>query len=162
MARITAAGRRAARGFTILWALMTVALMGIYLAQAGRMWSTEIRRAKEEDLLRKGDAIRKAIQSYVRADSSGTYPKSFAELLSDPRVSFARRHLREAYPDPMANGEWHLILGPGGELYGVYSNAEGVPLKQDGFPDEYASFSLQKSYQEWKFVYYPSGGLMRR
>lgn len=180
MAPTTAAGRRAgqraqrgrhrcgcpprirSRGFGVLWALLCVALMGIYLMQAGQMWSTLAQRAKEDELLRRGDAIRRAIESYVKADTSGTYPKSFEELISDPRVSFARRHLRAAYDDPVTNGPWQVIRGPAGEMYGVYSASTDAPLKRDEFPDQYASFALQTSYAEWKFTFFPSTGLMRR
>ena len=169
MAPITRRGRRTGvvvgrrqRGFGLLWALVCVAVMGIYLARVGTVWSTQVQRSREAELLRNGDAIRKAIQSYVRADPAGTYPRSFDDLLGDPRVSFARRHLRQAYADPMTQGDWELIRGPQGELYGVYSRAGGEPLKQDDFPPDYQSFALKKSYQEWKFAAYPSGGLMRR
>ncbi|MFC4419102.1 type II secretion system protein [Cupriavidus pampae] len=171
MARTTARGRRAgtdarARGFGIIWALMCVALMGIYLARVGDMWSTLAQRSREEELLRNGHAIHAAIRSFVAADASGAYPRDFNDLLSDPRASFARRHLRARYRDPMADpgtgADWKEIRGPAGELYGVYSGAAGTPLKQDGFPDEYASFALQKSYSEWKFAHYPSSSMMRR
>ncbi|MDR0182580.1 type II secretion system protein [Lysobacter arvi] len=150
------------RGFGLLWALVCVAVMGIYLARVGTVWSTQVQRSREAELLRNGDAIRKAIQSYVRADASGTFPRSFDDLLGDPRVSFARRHLRQPYVDPMTGGDWELIRGAQGELYGVYSRAEGEPLKQDDFPPDYQSFVLKKSYQEWKFAVYPGGGMMRR
>ncbi len=153
---------RRERGFGIIWALMCVALMGIWLARVGEMWSTLAQRSREEELLRNGHAIHAAIRAYVAADASGAYPRDFSDLLSDPRASFARRFLRAQYRDPMGEADWQVIRGPSGELYGVYSNAPGIPLKQDGFPDEYASFSLQKSYSEWKFVHYPSNSMMRR
>ena len=171
MERVTAAGRRLRRylryrahqnGVGFLWALLCVALISIYLLEVGTMWSTRSQRLREEELLRNGAAIRSAIEAYVKAETNGAFPKSFTDLLSDPRVSFARRYLREAYPDPMTNGDWQLVQGPQGELYGVYSNAPGEPLKQDDFPDAYASFALQKSYADWKFVYYPSSGMIRR
>jgi type II secretory pathway pseudopilin PulG len=141
---------------------MCVALIGIYLMQIGTVWTTQVQRAREEDLLRKGDAIRRAIEQYVKADSSGAFPKRFEDLLRDPRTSFVRRYLREAYNDPMTNSEWQLIRGSEGELYGVYSSSPQTPLKKDGFPDAYASFALQTSYEDWKFAYYPERSLNRR
>jgi type II secretory pathway pseudopilin PulG len=146
----------------MLWALVCVALVGIYLMEVGTVWTTQVQRAKEEELMRKGDAIRRAIVAYVAADKSGTYPKSFDDLLRDPRVSFVRRYLREAYPDPMTNGDWQTERGPGGELYGVYSASAAEPLKKDGFPDEYASFALKPTYQDWKFANYPERSMSRR
>lgn len=154
--------RRRERGVGMLWALMCVALISIYLMKVGEMWGTNITRANEDELLRRGDAIRAAIDSYVRAESNGAFPRSFDDLLHDPRVSYPRRHLRAVYVDPITHGDWKLVTGPNGELYGVYSDAEGVPLKRDGFSDADVSFSLQTSYQEWKFVVYPSNGMVRR
>ena len=168
MVRITNIGRRRRvprkreGGYGIMLALICVAVMGIYLLAVGEVWTTQAQRVKEEELLRKGDAIRRAIESYVKADASGRYPTTFDELLRDPRVSYVRRDLRDAYPDPMTNGPWEVVRGPGGELYGVYSSAQGTPLKVDGFPDRYASFSLQTTYQDWKFTFYPHTGLRRQ
>jgi type II secretory pathway pseudopilin PulG len=154
--------RRRTRGFGMLWALMCVALIGIYLMQIGTVWTTQAQRAKENELLRKGDAIRAAIEAYVKADSSGTYPHDFADLVRDPRVSFVRRFLRDAYPDPMTNGEWQVIRGPNGELYGVNSSSPEAPLKKDGFSDQDANFAVRTNYQDWKFTFYPSNGMTRR
>jgi type II secretory pathway pseudopilin PulG len=158
----TTAFRARQRGFGILWALMCVALIGIYLMEVGTVWTTQVQRTKEDELLRRGDAIRRAIVQYVKADSGGAFPKSFDDLLRDPRSSFVRRYLREAYTDPMTNGEWQLIRGADGELYGVYSSSTQAPLKKDGFPDTYANFALQTSYQDWKFVFYPERSMNRR
>lgn len=146
----------------MLWALMCVALIAIYLMQVGEVWTTQVQRAKEDELLRKGDAIRAAIAAYVKADKSGAFPKRFEDLLRDPRASFVQRYLRAAYADPMTNGEWQTVRGPDGELYGVYSASTEAPLKKDGFPDLYASFATQTSYSEWKFTYYPERNMSRR
>jgi hypothetical protein len=146
----------------MLWALMCVALISIYLMKAGQMWETRIRRANEDELLRRGDAIRNGIQSFVRAESNAAFPRRVEDLLQDPRTSFVRRHLRAAYADPVTRGDWQIVKGPNGEFYGVYSSAPGVPLKRDGFSDADAGFALQTSYEEWKFVTYPSNGMVRR
>jgi hypothetical protein len=150
------------RGVVMLWALMCVALISIYLMKVGQMWETNIRRANEDELLRRGDAIRNGIQSFVRAESSNAFPRNFDDLLQDPRASFVRRHLRSAYADPITHGDWQIVKGPNGEFYGVYSASQDVPFKRDEFSDADAGFSLQTSYQEWKFVTYPSNGMVRR
>jgi type II secretory pathway pseudopilin PulG len=154
--------RRRQRGFGMLWALVCVALIGIYLMKIGEVWSTQVQRAREDELLRKGDAIRRAIQGYVEADKGGAYPMNFDDLLKDPRTSFPRRFLRDAYLDPMTNGEWEIVRGPAGELYGVYSKSTAQPFKQDGFSDDDAGFALKTSYGEWKFTYYPQRGMNRK
>ncbi|HEY5804440.1 MAG TPA: type II secretion system protein [Lysobacter sp.] len=155
-------GRACQAGFGILAALLCVALIAIYLMEAGTIWSLQVQRSREAQLLRSGDAIRKAIGRYALADGGGTYPQRLEDLLVDPRVPYPRHHLRALYPDPMTGGEWLLIKGVDGEIYGVQSAATGEPLKQHGFPPEYASFAMKQSYQEWKFAHYPSAGRMRR
>ncbi|WP_244807777.1 type II secretion system protein [Caballeronia zhejiangensis] len=170
MAAITARGerrggarRKRERGFGMLWALMCVALISICLMAVGTVWTTQIQRVKEDELLRRGDAIRRAIEAYVKADKSGAFPKRFDDLLRDPRASYVQRYLREAYADPMTNdGPWQEIRGPDGELYGVYSASNEAPLKKDGFSDSDASFGLQTSISEWKFTYYPEKNMSRR
>ncbi|PXV57048.1 Type II secretory pathway, pseudopilin PulG [Dyella jiangningensis] len=146
------------RGFNFLWAIAAVAIMAIYLGRIGTIWTTEVRRENEHDLLVVGNAIRQAIKAYVDVDKDKRFPTRLHDLLSDPRVPYVRRFLRQAYVDPMTSGDWELIRGPHGELFGVYSRADGVPLKQDGFDDEYANFAHQQSYADWKFAHYPGGG----
>ncbi|WP_175939714.1 type II secretion system protein [Caballeronia sp. BCC1704] len=160
MAPITARGRQ--RGFGMLWALMSVALISIYLMKVGEVWSTQAQRVKEDELLRRGDAIRAAIEAYVKADKGGAFPRDLKDLTRDPRASFVRRYLRQAYDDPMTGGEWQTVRGPGGELYGVYSASTEAPLKKDGFSDSDASFATQTSYSEWKFTHFPDRGMTRR
>ncbi|MDR5830557.1 type II secretion system protein [Caballeronia sp. LP006] len=161
-ARRAFASRKRQHGFGMLWALMCVALIGIYLMQIGTVWSTQIQRNREFELLKKGDAIRNAIREYVKADPGGAFPKSLDDLLRDSRASFVRRYLRDAYTDPMTNGEWQTVRGPNGELYGVYSSSKQTPLKTDGFSDEDASFALKTSYEDWKFTSYPEMSMNRR
>jgi type II secretory pathway pseudopilin PulG len=166
MAPTTAHGERRTRrpedGFGMLWALVSVALIGIYLMKVGEVWSTQTQRTKEDELVRRGDAIRAAIEAYVKADKSAAFPKEFSDLLRDSRTSFVQRYLRQPYDDPMTNGPWQIIRGPGGELYGVYSASADAPLKKDGFSDSDASFATQTSYSEWKFTYYPEKSMNRR
>ena len=45
------------------------------------------------------------------------------------------RHLRRLYRDPLTgSADWGVVKGPDGGVIGVYSQAPGKPLKQDGFP----------------------------
>ena len=134
MARTTTRGearahrrRSGERGFGMLWALMCVALIGIYLMQVGEVWTTQVRRTREDELLRRGDAIRGAIEQYVKAEKNGEFPKTFDDLLHDSRALFTRRFLRDAYTDPMTGDDWEIVRGQSGELYGVYSKSTEKP-----------------------------------
>ena len=155
---------RSQRGFTYVWVLMTVFVLGIYLAQVGTLWRTEFTRANEEVLLSQGDEIREAIRRYVETGAPGgmQYPRSLNDLVKDPRVPFERRFLRKAYKDPMSGKDWSFVGAPGGGIMGVYSTAPGVPFKTDNFPRIYGAFVGQTTYEGWKFAHYPSSAGMRR
>ncbi|MEJ8855438.1 type II secretion system protein [Variovorax robiniae] len=157
--------RKAQRGFTLIWALMTVFILGIYLGEVGTLWGTEIARDKEEVLLHQGDEIREAIRRYMEAGGAAggmQYPRKLDDLVKDPRVPFERRFLRKAYKDPMTGKDWSYIGAPGGGIMGVYSSASGTPFKQEDFPKVYSSFTRQTSYEGWKFAHYPGSAGLRR
>ncbi|GGP27939.1 type II secretion system protein [Silvimonas amylolytica] len=158
---------RRQRGFAYAWALMMVLITGIYLAEVAEVWQTRIRRLKEQELLVEGDEIGHALAGYIAQTATGQpaqYPKTLDDLVSDPRVPFPRRFLRKAYKDPITGEDWLYIAAPGGGIMGVYSKATDKPLKQDNFPASYATFANKNSYQDWKFVQWPTGGggAMRR
>jgi hypothetical protein len=143
------------RGYSYTWAMFAVLAMGVYLAQVGPMWRTVSQRSREAEALREGNEIRRAIREYVQAASGlgNPYPMSLGDLVQDRRASHVRRFLRKAYDDPLTGKEWEYIRGPEGILIGVRSTAEGRPLKQGGFPNEYDGFAGAESYRDWQFVY---------
>lgn len=149
-------GSRTQGGASYLWAVLAIAVMGIYLARIGEVWWLRERSADETELLRRGDAIRAAIEAYEKASSGGDrYPRALKDLLLDPRSPTPRRFLRRAYLDPMTGDDWETIRGPSGELYGVNSALDLAPIKQDGFPSRYAQFRHQRSYRQWRFEVHP-------
>ncbi len=155
--------RAAARsaGFTYLGLLYAIAILGITLATVGVVWSTQIRREKEAQLLFAGDQIRVAIGRY-RA-SGGQYPQALTELLDDKRSPVPRRFLRRIFLDPMTNSaDWELILAPEGGIMGVVSRSPGKPIKVAGFSAVDASFEKAECYCDWKFVYTPRASRHRR
>lgn len=147
------------RGFTYLSALIVVVVSGIALIGASEYWSTITKREREQELLFRGDRIRKAIGSYYEAAPAGrphTYPGTLQDLLKDPRFMKLVRHLRKVYPDPMTkDGTWGLVLAAGGGIKGVFSKSTEKPLKVGGFPAEYQAFERAKRYSDWKFTYNP-------
>jgi len=66
------------QGAILLMVLITVALMGLMAGIAGSSWQTIVQRAKEADLLWKGNQIRQAIGSYYEASQvGGAAPKTW-------------------------------------------------------------------------------------
>lgn len=110
-------------GFTYLWVLMTVALAGIGLSLVSEMYATAVRRDQESALLNIGRQFQNALRSYASVsapDELQRYPQNLTDLLEDRRGPVLRRHLRQAFVDPMTGqatwGEWHV----GGRLMGLY------------------------------------------
>lgn len=148
-------------GFTYLGLLFAIAIAGITLATVGVVWSTQIRRDKEAELLFAGGQIRTAIGRYV--GSGGTFPLALTDLLEDKRFPQTRRYLRRVYPDPMTGStDWQLIDAPGSGFMGVVSRSQQKPIKVANFPDADAAFEKAECYCDWKFVYAPRNGARRR
>jgi type II secretory pathway pseudopilin PulG len=149
-----------AAGFTYLGLLYAVAIAGGALAGAGALWSTEARRADEEELLFAGDQFRAAIGAYWRQAPAGTphaLPRTLDDLLDDRRWPTKRRHLRKVFVDPMTRGtDWGTVEGPGGTIAGVFSRSARAPLKKAGFAAADAGFEPAQSYRDWRFVFSPS------
>lgn len=158
MARPTAAGRQ--RGVAFLALLILVAAMGAALAAAGTIWHQVQQRAKERELLFVGLQYRRAIQRYYELSPGvKSYPATLAALLRDERLPGTKRHLRRPYRDPLTNGEaWGLVLAPTGGIMGIYSLAEGRPLRRANFPAELGWMGGRPSYADWQFIYAPPAG----
>jgi len=146
------------RGFTYIGVLVLVVLMGIALASAGEVWHTMQQREKEQQLLFIGHQFRLALKRYAHhTPAKGRrQPLHLEELLLDPRHPGIQRYLRQIYLDPMTGSpEWGLITGPGGEIYGVHSLAEGEPLKKGQFDLADRHFEGSMKYSDWVFTYSP-------
>jgi len=144
--------RRKGAGFTYIGLLFAIAIIGITLATVGVVWSTQIRRDKEVELLWIGDQYRTAIGRY-RA-SGGQYPQALTDLLEDKRFPVARRYLRKLFTDPMTGAvDWQLIQAPAGGILGIASSSQGKPIKVSGFALADAAFEKMQCYCDWKFVY---------
>lgn len=148
-------------GFTYIGLLFAIVILGITLSTVGVVWSTQIRRDREAELLYAGDQIRAAI-GYYRA-SGGQYPQALTDLLLDNRTPAVRRFLRHVYADPMTNSsDWQLILAPEGGILGVASKSLDKPIKMAGFAPRDAAFEKAECYCDWKFIYTPRYGGQRR
>ena len=146
------ARRHAQSGFTYLGLLFAVAILGITLATVGIVWSTQIRREREAQLLWVGDQYRAAIKRY--RSSGGQFPPALVDLVEDPRFPVPKRHLRRLYADPMTGHvDWQLIMAPGGTgIIGVASSSQDVPIKQTNFDAIDTAFDQAQCYCDWKFM----------
>lgn len=151
-------GKSTQAGFTYLFVLMLIALIGMGLAAAGTLWHTEAQREREAELLFIGAQYRQAIRSYYERDDVAPprLPQSVEELLEDSRTAKVVRHLRRAYRDPLTGGEFALIQEPDTQgIIGVHSQAKGQPIKIAGFQSDDALLAGASSYAEWRFVFTP-------
>lgn len=145
---------RSQAGFTYLWVLMSVALMGVGLVVVADLHSTTARRQQEAELLWVGQQFQQALTSYHNvALPAGTheYPVSVNDLLDDKRGIVARRHLRKLFVDPVTGrAEWGEVR-VGGRIVGFHSLSEAVPIKRSGFDERFRGFEAAVNFQMWVF-----------
>jgi len=151
------------RGFTYLYLLFAILIIGISLSAIGKQWSFIDQRDKEEELLFRGDQYVKAIDSYFKSAHGkvNLYPKKMEDLIKDPRSLTPRRYLRKLYTDPFTGkNDWILVKDKkSGRIKGVKSRSEETPIREDGFAKQYIHFKGKGSYSEWEFVHKP--GMIR-
>jgi type II secretory pathway pseudopilin PulG len=147
---------RPASGFTYVALLAAIVILGISMGAAGKYWSFVMQREKEEELLFRGEQYRLAIERYYRAlPGRNAYPPSIEELLKDSRTPAGKRHLRQAYKDPVTGEDFEVVRDQTklNRITGVYSKSDKEPLKKTGFPEQYPDFENKTAYKDWKFVY---------
>ncbi len=154
MAASMPSGKASQGGFTYLGVLLLIAVSGIALGGAGQLWSTQMIRERERELLWVGSQYAQALRSYYRnSPGLAQYPQALEELLEDARFPNLKRHIRKLYPDPLTGSDdWGLVRSVDGRITGVYSRSEGVPLKQSGFAAQWAGFEGLGHYSDWQFV----------
>jgi type II secretory pathway pseudopilin PulG len=133
--------------------LATLVIVGILAEMAHVSNQYRVKRDKEAELLFRGQAYLRAIESYYTANPGvQTYPQQLEDLLKDPRFAY-RRHIRRLYKDPLTGDEFQLLRGEDGGIVGVVSGSQAIPLKQTDFPARIQSFEGRASYSEWRFEY---------
>ena len=140
-------------GFTYVWALMAVALLGLALARVGPAWAQSVQREREAQLLRVGVAYALAIERYYHAHPSKLYPTRLDQLLLDSRFTAPVRHLRDLYSDPINPGQaFEPVLGSGGQVIGVHSRSDTAPVRTQAWTDGRHSLPAAQRYSEWVFL----------
>ena len=145
------------RGSALMLVLAIVVILGLTAGIAGQSWKSLMQRAREAELLWRGQQYRQAIGHYyqLKRGAAGAYPATLEELVRDPRFPQPVRHIRQLYKDPMTGEDWTLVKGAGDRIIGVRSSSNLKPFKQDDFPKELEAFNDKESYREWEFIYTP-------
>jgi len=145
-------------GFTYLIVMGATAAILIAAGVAAQVASYVAEIGLEEELLYRGLAYKKAIESYYLAgNEKKKLPPQLEDLLIDPRFPNVRRHIRALYKDPLDSGTgWQLIRGLDGGIAGVASQSTKRPWRKAGFPTGMEQFAKARSYQGWIFAYVPA------
>jgi type II secretory pathway pseudopilin PulG len=97
-------GQSGQEGYMLLAVMFLVTLMLVALAVELPRISQQIKRDKEDELVRRGKEYATAIKKFYH--KNGTYPLSLEQLENTNHFRF----LRQRYKDPMTtDGEWRLI-----------------------------------------------------
>jgi type II secretory pathway pseudopilin PulG len=149
---------RKQQGMAYLGLLLLLVILSSAMTGAAMLYSTLQQRAKEQEMLRVGNAIRLAIGRYYN-NTPGVvkqYPKALEDLLRDQRHIQAQRYIREIYRDPFTgNRNWGMLIASDGGIMGVYSLSADKPLKINNFRPREQSFKDKKEYGQWIFAYVP-------
>lgn len=143
-------------GFAYLLLLTALAVLAGASSLSLNLGAAMTRRVAEEELLAIGAEYEQALTSYRSATPiggrHGNGPRSLNELLKDTRYPVIKRHLRRVYPDPLTGrSDWGVVVEPNGSIAGVYSLAQGVPIKKTSFPKYMPTFENATSYRQWVF-----------
>jgi len=145
-------------GYILVGLLILIMVAGYALAAAGTKFSEARKREREQELLKVGDTIRKAIGNYYNQtpDVVKQYPPNLEALLKDERFPQPKRYLRKLYLDPVTQREgWGILEAPSGGVMGIYSLSAAKPYKTKNFRLMYRHFENKKYYGEWYFAYVP-------
>ena len=138
--------RRPPRGIVYPLLLASILVIGVATAGVAELWTTQIKREKEEELLFRLSEIRRGIIRY-RADKNGL-PKELKDLLEDRTQLQTRRYLRRLYTDPMTGkADWDLKLLA--DRTGTVSGIEDVHSKSKGKPLKVLPGVTAESYKDW-------------
>ncbi len=140
-------------GFTYILVMVALVVIAILAEMATVSNQYRIKRDKEAELLFRGQAYMRAIESYYHAKKElKIYPKNLEDLLNDPRFAH-KRHIRRLYTDPLTEEDWQLVRAPDGGIAGVVSSSRDMPLKQSNFPKQLKQFTGAEQYSDWTFEY---------
>lgn len=139
-------------GYTLVGLLLAVAVVNVAMGVAATSWVTLDRRAREAELIWRGQQIVRAIGCYQAGDAGE--PLERLEQLVEAGC------LRREYPDPMsADGEWR-ILRQSDAQDGTLAELQGLPAVDAEGPlgTAFGSATTGLTGQESPFQTGPGGG----
>jgi len=149
-------GKKSSGGFSYMGLLFLLAILALSAAAALKIGNVTHRRIAEEALLDIGREFSSALEHYRKVTPAGMpdEPMSLQDLLKDNRFPGVVRHLRKAYADPLTGrAEWGLQRSEASKrIVGIYSLAEGVPVKTGNFETFFKNFNGMSSYEQWLFT----------
>jgi type II secretory pathway pseudopilin PulG len=126
--------------------LINIAVIGVATAALAQLWSVQVQREKEEELLFRLGEFRRAIQTY-RTDHN-RLPKELGDLLQDRSRLQVRRYLRRIYTDPMTGkADWQLKLVV--DRTGAVSGIQDVSSRSTRKPFRHLAGKQADSYKDW-------------
>ena len=142
-------------GYTYVGLLIFVAVFSLISAGTLRMGVTAQRRVAEQELLERGLAFTRALESYAQATPAGqsNYPKAIDDLLRDPRYpKTVVRHLRRIGVDPITGrAEWGVVMTQDKRwIIGFHSLSDQKAWRRDFLPP-FGDFSDKPFYRDWVF-----------
>jgi type II secretory pathway pseudopilin PulG len=151
-ARLRYAGQE---GYTYVGLLIFVAVFSLISAGTLRVGVTAQRRVAEQELLERGLALTRALESYARATPAGQSgsPKVISDLLRDPRYQkTVVRHLRRIEVDPMTGrAEWGVVMSEDNRwINGFHSLSDQKVWRRDFVPP-FQDFVDKPFYRDWVF-----------
>ncbi len=110
-------------GHLLITLVVAITVSLILLTVATQVWTTVIRRDKEEELIFRGQEYVNGLRNFRK--DRGRLPTDLKELIE--RGQSNQRYMRKLYKDPMsADGEWnYLYLSPDGRAV-INPNVQAV------------------------------------
>ncbi|MGB9081609.1 MAG: type II secretion system protein [Desulfuromonadaceae bacterium] len=164
-------------GFTYIFVLTVVMIMGIMLGMVGQSWKTIKQRELEEEMIFRGDQVAELVYQLLLYKNSNLAPNTvnlflwpinspkgtiLDELVDIKTETFGNKPPKKfrlrpsAAIDPMTNKQWQIVkpVGDVTRFAGVMSESTDEPFKKS-FKNIYDSNLLdeKKQYSDWLFTW---------